>query len=120
MQVEIALPNRDGTLLPGAYVQVALPLPASGALTMPTNALLFRGEGTRVAVVDAQGKVRLRPVRRRPQLRRDRRGARRRQPIRPLVLNPPDSLADGERVAVAPTRRRRRRAGQQGRAARTP
>ena len=55
MQVEVALPNRDGALLPGAYVQVALPLAASQALTIPTNALLFRGEGTRVAVVDAQG-----------------------------------------------------------------
>ena len=29
MQIEVALPNRDGTLLPGAFVQVALPLAAS-------------------------------------------------------------------------------------------
>jgi RND family efflux transporter MFP subunit len=29
MQVEIALPNRDGLLLPGAYVQVGLPLAAT-------------------------------------------------------------------------------------------
>ena len=29
MQVEIALPNADGVLLPGAYVQVSLPLAAS-------------------------------------------------------------------------------------------
>ncbi|HEX7437406.1 MAG TPA: efflux RND transporter periplasmic adaptor subunit, partial [Caldimonas sp.] len=57
MQVEIALPNREGTLLPGAYVQVALPLAASQALAVPTNALLFRGDGTRVAIVDAQGRV---------------------------------------------------------------
>ena len=35
MQIEVALPNRDGMLLPGAYVQVALPLPPSGALTHP-------------------------------------------------------------------------------------
>ena len=32
MQVEIQLPNRDGLLLPGAYVQAALPLAASKAL----------------------------------------------------------------------------------------
>ena len=56
MQVEVALPNQDGALLPGAYVQVALPLAASRALVVPTNVLLFRGEGTRVAVVDARAR----------------------------------------------------------------
>ena len=63
MQVEVALPNPDGALLPGAYVQVALPLAGEpGARRCPTNALMFRGEGTRVAVVDAQGRVHLQPV----------------------------------------------------------
>ena len=42
MQVEVALPNRDGALLPGAYVQVSLPLTPSRALSIPANALLFR------------------------------------------------------------------------------
>jgi RND family efflux transporter MFP subunit len=102
MQVEIALPNPDGRLLPGAYVQVALPLASSGSLTMPTNTLLFRGEGTLVAVIDAQGKVALRKV-----------GVGRNfgenfevldgvgESDR-VVLNPPDWLADGQSVAVAP------------------
>ena len=49
MQVEIALPNKNGALLPGAYVQVDLPLRASGTLVVPTNVLMFRSEGTRVA-----------------------------------------------------------------------
>ena len=100
MQVEVRLANRDGALMPGALVQVALPLPAGTGLTAPTNVLLFRGEGTRVAVVDAQGKVQLRPV----TLGRnfgeaieivDGIGPRDR-----LVLNPSDSLADGDPVAV--------------------
>jgi len=101
MQVEVSLPNKDGTLLPGAYVQVSLPLAASQSLTIPANALLFRAEGTRVAVVDAQGRINLRPV----TLGRnygetvevidglasaDR-----------LVLNPSDSLADGDVVVIA-------------------
>ncbi len=101
MQVEVLLPNRSGTLLPGAYVQVSLPLAASQALTIPANALLFRAEGTRVALVDRENKVRLRAV----QVGRnygetvevlngvaaaDR-----------LVLNPSDSLADGDVVALA-------------------
>jgi RND family efflux transporter MFP subunit len=101
MQVEIALPNPNGVLMPGSYVQVALPLQPSGALVIPNNALLFRKEGARVAVVDAQQRVHLKPV----QIGRnfgetveilngvaaaDR-----------LVLNPPDSLSEGDRVETA-------------------
>ncbi|MBB3177701.1 efflux RND transporter periplasmic adaptor subunit [Variovorax sp. Sphag1AA] len=101
MQVEVSLPNKDGTLLPGAYVQVSLPMAASQSLTIPANALLFRAEGTRVAVVDAQGKIKLRGV----TLGRnygetveviDGIG-----PTDRLVLNPSDSLADGDVVVIA-------------------
>jgi RND family efflux transporter MFP subunit len=101
MQVEVALPNKEGILLPGAYVQVSLPLTPSRALSIPANALLFRAEGTRVAVVDAEGKVRLRGV----SIGRnygdtveviDGISASDR-----LVLNPSDSLAEGDPVTVA-------------------
>jgi RND family efflux transporter MFP subunit len=102
MQAEVSLPNRDGALLPGAYVTVNLPLPASQGLTVPINALLFRAEGTRVAVVDAGGKVSLRPV----TLGRDDgqsievlSGV---QASDRLVLNPPDALNDGDVVALQP------------------
>jgi RND family efflux transporter MFP subunit len=101
MQVEVALPNKEGILLPGAYVQVSLPLTPSRALSIPANALLFRAEGTRVAVVDAEGKVRLRGV----SIGRNYgdtvevidgiSGTDR------LVLNPSDSLAEGDPVTVA-------------------
>ena len=100
MQIEVSLPNKDGSLLPGAYVNVALPLQGGGSLTVPANALLFRGEGTRVAVVDAQGKVALHAV----TLGRnngdtvevtDGIGANDK-----LVLNPPDSLTDGDVVTL--------------------
>ena len=100
MQVEVSLPNKDGALLPGAYVQVALPLSASATLSVPSNALLFRGEGTRVAVIDAQGKVKLHAV----TLGRNNgttveitSGL---QPSDRLVLNPPDSLVDGDIVTT--------------------
>ena len=101
MQVEINLRNRDGLLLPGAYVQVDLPLPADAALVVPTNVLLFRGEGTRVAVVDAGSRVHLRPVTLGRNLGEsvevlDGIGTRDR-----LVVNPSDSLAEGDVIAVA-------------------
>ncbi|MGZ5215956.1 MAG: efflux RND transporter periplasmic adaptor subunit [Caldimonas sp.] len=100
MQVEITLANRDGALLPGAYVQVDLPLAADATLVVPTNVLLFRGEGTRVAVVDAAGKVHLRAVTLGRNLGEaievvDGIGARDR-----LVVNPSDSLGEGDAVTI--------------------
>ncbi|HWK82321.1 MAG TPA: efflux RND transporter periplasmic adaptor subunit [Caldimonas sp.] len=100
MQVEIVLRNRDGALLPGAYVRVSLPLPGDATLVVPTNVLLFRGEGTRVAVVDAAGRVHLRPVTLGRNLGesievQEGIGTRDR-----LVVNPSDSLAEGDRVTV--------------------
>lgn len=102
MQVEIALPNKDGLLLPGAYVQVALPLPASGALLVPTNTLLFRGEGTMVAVVDGQGKVALKKVAIGRNFGENFEAGDGVDDGDTLVLNPPDWLADGVTVVVAP------------------
>jgi RND family efflux transporter MFP subunit len=101
MQIEIGLPNRDDALLPGAYVQVSLPLQASRTLTMSTNTLMFRSDGLRVAVVDQSGRVQLRPVRI---------GRNFGQTVEVLdgvaasdrlVLNPSDSLAENDQVEVA-------------------
>ncbi len=100
MQVEIRLPNADGKLLPGAFVQVSLGLEASGALTIPTNVLLFRPEGPRVAAVGADGKVSLRAVKIGRNFGEaievlDGVGA-----TDQLVLNPSDSLNDGDAVVI--------------------
>jgi RND family efflux transporter MFP subunit len=102
MQVEIALPNRDGTLLPGAYVQVSLPLQSSQAMLISTNALMFRGEGMRVAVVDAGGRVRLAPVKVGRNYGETVEVLEGIGPKDKLVLNPSDSLAEGDQVAIAP------------------
>jgi RND family efflux transporter MFP subunit len=103
MQVEIALPNRDGTLLPGAYVQVQLPLAQSNtSIAVPANVLLIRAEGIRVAVLDRQGQVRLRPVRIGRNLGETVEVLDGVNPDDVLVLNPSDSIADGDKVALAP------------------
>ena len=102
MQLEIALPNKHHALLPGAYVQVELPLPASRSLVAPTNTLLFRGEGTMLALVDAQGRVALRRVK---VGRNDGAAFEVLDGITEtdrLVLNPADWLADGQTVVLAP------------------
>jgi RND family efflux transporter MFP subunit len=105
MQIEVTLPNRDGALLPGAYVQVALPLAAGERVAIPTNALMFRSEGLRVAAVDAAGKVTFLPVKVGRNFGQsvevvDGVSGRER-----LVLNPSDSLAEGDIVTVAAEKR---------------
>lgn len=101
MQVEIALPNPDGALMPGAFVQVALPLKPSGALVIPTDALLFRRDGTSVAVVDDKMKVHLQTVQigrnygQTVEVLKGITGTER------LILNPSDSVAEGDEVALA-------------------
>jgi len=62
LNVEVDVDNPTERLLPGAYAFVHLKLPAAaGAVTIPTNALLFRAEGLRVAVV-RKGEVKLVPI----------------------------------------------------------
>jgi RND family efflux transporter MFP subunit len=102
MQVEIALPNKDGALLPGAYVQVALPLEASQGMLVSANTLMIRGDGIRVAVVDSTGKVMLKPVKIGRNLGDSVEVLDGVSPSDRLVLNPSDSLADGDQVAIAP------------------
>lgn len=101
MQIEVSLPNRDGALLPGAYVQVSLPLEASGAMVISTNALLFRGQGLRVAAVDANGRVRLVAVKIGRNFGPSVEVLEGIQGDERLILNPSDSLADGDVVQVA-------------------
>jgi RND family efflux transporter MFP subunit len=62
LNVEVDVDNPSGRLLPGAYAFVHLKIPgAAGAVTIPTNTLLFRAEGLRVAVVH-DGEVKLVPI----------------------------------------------------------
>jgi RND family efflux transporter MFP subunit len=106
MQVEVALPNREDTLMPGSYVQVALPLKASQSLVAPTNTLLFRASGTMVAVVDVQGRVTLRKVSVGRNFGADFEVLDGIGDTERLVLNPPDWMADGQVVVVAPNKER--------------
>jgi RND family efflux transporter MFP subunit len=102
MQVEVLLPNKDGALLPGAYVQVSLPLEAGESMTISTNTLMFRGDGTRVAVVHANGKVELREVKLGRNYGDTIEVLNGLTPSDRVVMNPPDALTDGDSVAVAP------------------
>jgi RND family efflux transporter MFP subunit len=98
--VEVEVENRNGPLLPGAYVRVHLTLPqAVNAVTVPANTLLFRSEGLRVGVV-RNGRAELVPV----TIGRDYGSSVEvlsgLQPTDPVIVNPSDSLISGTNVHV--------------------
>jgi RND family efflux transporter MFP subunit len=62
LRVEVDLDNADGALLPGAYAFVHFKQPNSSAsVTLPSNTLIFRKDGTQVAVV-RDGRARLQSI----------------------------------------------------------
>jgi len=98
---EVDVPNKTGELLPGGYAQVHLDVQITGdRLQVPVNALLFRSEGLRAVVVDSDHKLHLQAL----TIGRDYgvslevlqglRGADW------IVLNPADSLEEGQHVNV--------------------
>jgi RND family efflux transporter MFP subunit len=98
--VEVDVDNPTGELLPGAYVLVHLKLPRQVAsVTIPSNTLLFRSEGLRVAVVRDNRAV-LVPIK----IGRDY-GDRVEvvsglQPNDAVIVNPADSLLSGTPVHI--------------------
>ena len=102
MQIEISLPNPDGKLLPGSYAQVGIKAAGGSqtALTVPSNTLLFRPEGLRVAVVGADGKVQMRPVTIGRELGVQVELSSGVTTSDKLILNPADSLNEGDVVNV--------------------
>ena len=61
-RAELDIPNPDGRLVSGEYVQVAFDLQNNGMSQVPAAALVFATSGPRVAVVGPDGTVRFQPV----------------------------------------------------------
>jgi RND family efflux transporter MFP subunit len=100
LQIEVTLPNPDDKLRPGAYVQVAVPAVAHAQLMVPGNALLFRAEGPRLAVVDAKGNVALRKVVIAQDLGQSLEIESGIEANDKVIINPSDSIADGDHVQI--------------------
>jgi multidrug efflux system membrane fusion protein len=101
LRTEIDVPNASAKLLPGSYAQAHFSLNVVfSRISVPVNALLFRAEGPRAAIVGPDNKVQLKPV----VIGRDYGteveildGLTLSDSI---VLNPSDSLEDGQPVQV--------------------
>ncbi|AZE48476.1 putative Co/Zn/Cd efflux system membrane fusion protein [Pseudomonas chlororaphis] len=94
--------NPDGALLPGDYAEAALALPAdTRGVSIPASALIFRAQGTQVALLDEHNHVHLRDIHIGLDL-----GARLvidqgLQAADRVIDNPPDALREGDLVQLA-------------------
>jgi len=102
LRVEIAVDDPRGELLPGAFAQVAFALDGTqGARRLPVSTLIFRGQGTLVAVVTADDKVALKPVKLGRDFGTEFEVASGIAATDDVILNPPDSLLEGQPVRRA-------------------
>ena len=100
LNVEVDMDNAKGLLLPGAYVFVHFKVPMHAtSMSLPANALLFRAQGLQVATV-RDGKVHLMPV----TIGKDQGAtveiASGIQPSDDVIIDPSDSISEGQEVRV--------------------
>lgn len=99
VQVEVGIANREGKLRPGSYVEVGLQLAGvQQTLLLPPTALQFRQDGPRVAVLTADQTLKLTPVKLGRDLGRSVEVTEGLAEGDAVVLNPPDTIEEGEKV----------------------
>jgi len=100
---ELEVPNDTGELLPGSYAQISFRLKGdTGAVLIPSNALLFRSEGPAVGVVNSSGKVEIRKIVIDRDLGDKLQISEGISKADQVIVNPSDSLADDMVVKIAP------------------
>jgi RND family efflux transporter MFP subunit len=101
LNVEVDVDNRDGKLLPGAYVFVHFKVPQQGReLSVPSNTLLFRSAGLQVGLVQ-NGHVHLQHVTIGKDNGKSVEISTGLSHSDQVILDPSDSLSEGQAVKVA-------------------
>lgn len=101
LNVEVDVNNRDGKLLPGAYVFVHFKIPKQERqLSIPSNTLIFRAQGLQVGIV-RDGHVHLQPITIGKDNGRSVEIATGLSPDDQVILDPSDSLSEGQAVQIA-------------------
>jgi RND family efflux transporter MFP subunit len=102
--VEIDVNNNSGLLFAGAYAEVHFKIHSNGTtLVVPSTSLVFRSEGLRVPVVE-ENRVALLPVLVGRDFGTTMEILSGLKDDAQVILNPPDSLVDGELVRVVPAK----------------
>jgi RND family efflux transporter MFP subunit len=99
---EIDVDNPTGDLLSGAYAEVHLHLQnAQPAYTLPVNTLLFRSEGLRVAAVGPEQHAQLKEITMGRDFGSEVEIIAGLSGNESIIVDPPDSLIDGQTVRIA-------------------
>ncbi|BAQ74254.1 MULTISPECIES: efflux RND transporter periplasmic adaptor subunit [Pseudomonas] len=94
--------NPDGALLPGDYAEATLAIPAdTHGVSIPASALIFRAQGTQVAVIDSAKRVHLRSIHIGLDLGERLVIDQGLQASDHVIDNPPDALREGDLVQLA-------------------
>jgi RND family efflux transporter MFP subunit len=102
LKVELLVDNSKGELFPGAYAQVHFKLPGNAStLRVPATALVFRGEGLQVATVEQGSLVKLKSIEQGRDFGTSVEVLTGLSADDVIIVNPPDSIADGEQVRVS-------------------
>jgi RND family efflux transporter MFP subunit len=103
LQVELQIDNARGELLPGSYAQVYFDLPgAIDTLRIPVNTVLFRTQNLQVATVGSDGRVHLKSFTEGRDFGTELEVLGGLSSADAIILNPPDSIAEGQQVRVVP------------------
>jgi RND family efflux transporter MFP subunit len=101
LQVELELDNARGEILPGSYAEVRFKLPVDAAtLRLPANTVLFRSAGLQVATLDSQKRIKLKSIVQGRDFGSSIEVLSGIAPHETVVVNPPDSIADGVQVRL--------------------
>jgi RND family efflux transporter MFP subunit len=101
-RMQLGLDNTGGELMPGAYSNVRLTLQRDGVpLHIPASALIFNQNGTRVAVVGPDDKVKFKTVTVARDLGREIEIGSGLSTDDRVIVTPPDGIADGDQVRIA-------------------
>ena len=101
---EIDVNNPTGELKPGAYVEVHLKLPSSvTTFTLPIDTVIFRSAGMQVATVKDGKSIALIPITPGRDFGKEIEVVAGLTGREWVVLNPPDSLIDGQAVRISET-----------------
>ena len=101
-RMQLGLDNAGSELMPGAYSNVRLTLQRDGLpLHIPSSALIFNQNGTRVAVVGPDDKVQFKTVTIARDLGREIEIGSGLAADDRVIVTPPDGIADGDQVHIA-------------------
>ncbi|MFO1466204.1 MAG: efflux RND transporter periplasmic adaptor subunit [Steroidobacteraceae bacterium] len=99
---QLEVDNAAAAIRPGSYGEVDFALaPGTASLRIPSNCLLFRGEGLQVATLDGGGRITVKSVNLGRDFGKDVEVLEGLAPADRVVLNPPDSIRTGMLAQVA-------------------